>query len=230
MRSLLNLFISLVFLIWFIASIVSMIYVSRVSSLVWLIPVILGQFFMVFGILGAIAFGRSMGKGLWLDIFVILVGAAVLAFGLLRHYGDDDTRAFLSSHIPAFAGAGLFLAGIMGTLSEYISSKRSKLKYSYPIVGECVKLNTRVGSGGNVLKSPVYEICLDGQTIRLSMESYSNVGIPQIGEKRTLYIDKSDLDGYYEPIADKKCSLIVYFIFAPMALAGLVTAVISAFM
>ncbi|MBR1431823.1 hypothetical protein [Ruminococcus sp.] len=62
--------------------------------------------------------------------------------------------------------------------------------------------------GGAVLHCPVYEITLNGETLRMEKEVYSNVGVPQIGESRTLYIDENDLDSYVEPIADKSARMI----------------------
>ena len=36
----------------------------------------------------------------------------------------------------------------------------------------------------------------------------SSIGVPQIGESRTLYIDENDLGSYIEPIADKSAGII----------------------
>lgn len=57
----------------------------------------------------------------------------------------------------------------------------------------------------------VYEITLNGETLRMEKEVYSNVGVPQIGESRTLYIDENDLGSYIEPIADKSARMIGYY-------------------
>ena len=81
--------------------------------------------------------------------------------------------------------------------------------------------------GGAVLHCPVYEITLNGETLRMEKEVYSNVGVPQIGESRTLYIDENDLGSYIEPIADKSARMIGYFISIPLMIAGIITLVLS---
>lgn len=148
MKLALSLILSFVFLLWFVASVVGMVYVSRSAELSWLVPVILGQ-------------------------------------------------------------------------------KRAAEKYSTPIEGICIERKTRLGSGGAVLHCPVYEITLNGETLRMEKEVYSNTGVPQIGESRTLYIDKNDLGSYIEPIADKSARMIGYFISIPFMIAGIITLVLS---
>ena len=227
MKLLLSLILSFVFLLWFIASVVGMFYVSRTAELSWLSPVILGQVFLVIGTAGLIVMLRAKKKDLWIDIAAIVVGAIIVVLPLIYHYGSEQTKAAITAHIPTLAGAGLLIAGLCGTLAAYIGQKRTAEKYSTTVEGICIERKTRLGSGGAVLHCPVYEITLNGETLRMEKEVYSNVGVPQIGEGRTLYIDENDLDCYVEPIADKSARMIGYFISVPLMIAGIITLVLS---
>lgn len=61
MKLALSLILSFVFLLWFVASVVGMVYVSRSAELSWLVPVILGQIFLVpFMIAGIITLVLSL--------------------------------------------------------------------------------------------------------------------------------------------------------------------------
>ena len=60
-----------------------------------------------------------------------------------------------------------------------------RLQHISDVEGICIERKTRLGSGGAVLHCPVYEITLNGETLRMEKEVYSNVGVPQIGESRT---------------------------------------------
>ena len=102
-----------------------------------------------------------------------------------------------------------------------------RLQHISDVEGICIERKTRLGSGGAVLHCPVYEITLNGETLRMEKEVYSNVGVPQIGESRTLYIDENDLGSYIEPIADKSARMIGYFISIPFMIAGIITLVLS---
>ena len=68
MKLALSLILSFVFLLWFVASVVGMVYVSRSAELSWLVPVILGQIFLLIGTAGLIAMLRTKKKGLWIDM------------------------------------------------------------------------------------------------------------------------------------------------------------------
>ncbi len=227
MKTLLGIIISFVFLLWFIASLGGMIYVSRLAELRWLIPVILGQFFLVFGILGFIAMLSAKKKGLWIDAAAMFAGTAAISLALVYHYGSASAKAAVTAHIPTLAGAGFLIAGLCGTIGSYIGSKRSAEKYRTPTEGICVEYRTRMGSGGKPLRCPVYEITLNGERVRLEKGVYSNIRLPQIGESRTLYIDETDLESYAEPIADKSVRRFGYFLFLSFAAAGLLIIVMT---
>ena len=158
MKLALSLILSFVFLLWFVASVVGMVYVSRSAELSWLIPVILGQFFLVIGTAGLTVMLRAKKKDLWIDIVAILIGAIIVALPLIYHFGSEQTKTAITAHIPTLAGAGLLIAGLCGTLAAYIGQKRAAEKYSTPVEGICVERKTRLGSGGAVLHCPVYEI------------------------------------------------------------------------
>ena len=109
MKLALSLILSFVFLLWFVASVIGMVYVSRSAELSWLVPVILGQIFLVIGTAGLIAMLRAKKKGLWIDIVAILVGAIIVILPLIYHFGSEQTKTAITAHIPTLAGAGLFL-------------------------------------------------------------------------------------------------------------------------
>ena len=64
MKLALSLILSFVFLLWFVASVVGMVYASRSAELSWLIPMILGQVFLVIGTAGLITKLRAKKKDL----------------------------------------------------------------------------------------------------------------------------------------------------------------------
>ena len=88
MKRLISIFLSLIFLIWFAGSVVIMIRSAKTRGDMWLVPVVLGQFFFVFGILGLTAILRSDDKhGVWLPAIFIAAGAITAGGGVLYHYG-----------------------------------------------------------------------------------------------------------------------------------------------
>ena len=110
MKLLLSLILSFVFLLWFVASVVGMVYVSRSAELSWLVPVILGQIFLMIGTAGLIAMLRAKKKGLWIDIVAMLVGTIIVVLPLIYHFGSEQTKTAITAHIPTLAGAGLLIS------------------------------------------------------------------------------------------------------------------------
>lgn len=222
MRSAASCLVSFIFLIWFAASIAGMIYVSRHAAFQWLIPAFLGQYLLMFGILGFIAMYSSGKKGLWIDITAMLAGVIMIVFTIVFHYGSKQTKTEIIELIPVFIGGAMFTAGSCFTAAVRIGKKRSDEKYSTPVSGTCVDRKIRFGSRAARLYCPVYEIDLNGKTVTLDKNVFTNVGIPQIGESRTLYIDENDLEGYAEPIADKAARIISLVISVSFTAAGAV--------
>ncbi len=227
MKPALSLILSFLFLLWFIVSLAGMVYVSRSRELYWLIPVILGQFFLVFGTAGFIVMRSAGKKGLWIDVVVIIAGAVLVILPLIFHYGSEETRAFITGHIPELSGAGLLTAGLLSTLASYIGQKRDVRKYTRPVEGVCIERKTRIGSGGSLLYCPVYEISLKGQVHRMEKEVYFRTGLPKIGETRTLYIDDNDLESYREPVAQRRAGVITYGISLSFMAAGIIILVVT---
>lgn len=111
MKLVLSLILSFIFLLWFISSVVGMFYVSRSAEYSWLLPMILGQVFLVIGTAGLIVMLRAKKKDLWIDIAAIVVGAIIVVLPLIYHYGSEQTKAAITAHIPTLAGVGLLPAG-----------------------------------------------------------------------------------------------------------------------
>ena len=97
MKLALSLIRSFIFLLWFVASVVGMVYVSRSAELSWLIHVILGQVFLVIGTAGLIVMLRAKKKGLWIDIVAILVGAIIVVLPLIYHFGSEQTKTAITA-------------------------------------------------------------------------------------------------------------------------------------
>lgn len=86
MNSAKGLIISLLFLFWFAATVVLMIRFSSDSGTLWLVPVLLGQLFAVFGIIAVASFVSSKKRGAWFGAIFIVVGIATAGIALLKHF------------------------------------------------------------------------------------------------------------------------------------------------
>ena len=74
---------------WFFSTIIYMVWFSKTPGYKWLMPVVMGEFFLVVGTGGLIATLKvSQDKrGVWLPALFIVIGALVAGGGVLYHYG-----------------------------------------------------------------------------------------------------------------------------------------------
>ena len=228
MKSASNLLLSLVFLVWFLGSMIGLVVSAKDPAKQWLIPVIFGQYMLVFGLVGLIAsLSEKKKRGWWLGAVCLLVGLTTAILGLAHHYGSPSTREAIISAIPALVGAVFLIGGGCGLWSETLYKKRLERIYTIPVTGTCVEHKVHRSSNGSRLICPVYEAYLNGETVRFCKESYSNVGYPAVGEQRTLYTDGEDLEFYLEPEGDGRQAIISIVIFGGLMAAGAVTLVFS---
>lgn len=227
MRSSLNIFLSFIVMVWFIASIIMIIFMSRTPGMKWLALVIFGQLFLVFGIIGFITMFSNHKKELWIDIIAMFSGVLTIVLPLIYHYGNEQAKAAVMHLIPKLTGAAFLLTGLCISVTRFLMQRYYAKKYSTPIEGVCVDHDTHISTNQTAIFSPVYEITLNGETLRLQNGEYSALGIPAIGERRTIYIDEKDLSSYREPVFSRYSGIIVYFIAVPMVIAGVIILILT---
>lgn len=85
--------ISVVFLLWFVASIVGMLYVAKTGKTALLLA-LFGQYFLVFGIIGLVSIISDEGFKLrHVPILIFpLVGAGAIAGGFIIQYGSEEFK------------------------------------------------------------------------------------------------------------------------------------------
>lgn len=83
-----------------------------------------------------------------------------------------------------FSG-GLFAYSLYNTIQDYTYCTQ-------PVQAVCVDLERRRGSRGRAAYLPVWEYEYHGQLIRVRSSLSSNMGVPQVGSPKTLYVDPND--------------------------------------
>ncbi len=83
-----------------------------------------------------------------------------------------------------FSGA-IFAYALYKTILDYSNCTQ-------PVQAVCVDLERRRGSRGRAAYLPVWEYEYHGQLIRVRSSLSSNMGVPQVGSPKTLYVDPND--------------------------------------
>ncbi|MBE5882517.1 MAG: hypothetical protein E7289_09495 [Lachnospiraceae bacterium] len=192
--------ISIVFIIWFVASIAGLLLTAKSGQGGWALA-IFGQYFIVIGMAALV---NEIKQGFRHPIVITfpLVGFTVAACALIWQYGSDALQEQLIAQIPNIA-CGLFaIVGLLCLSMLYVEKKEQK-KCTYVVQGRCVDVKQRVGSTtngrANMIYCPVFEYFYNGQTYVRDTGFYTNLNNTWAGEYRDIYINPDKPEQFYEP-------------------------------
>lgn len=165
-------------IIWFIASIVSLLLFSQQEKVTELVLVFV-HYFLVFGLLALLS-NKKNASIEWLFI----VGLVFLAFLWLDPNG---VKINIDSELIIFAGMGLvfFVTGIV-FLGIGINSNVKKNKYIS--VNAIICEHIRHGKS----KACVYEYEVDSQKYKVSDNFYTNVNVPELGSIKNIKVNPNN--------------------------------------
>lgn len=191
--------LSILFLVWFVASIIGLIVTAKAQQMGW-VAIVFGQYFVVFGFAGLIS---ELKKGLRHPIIVVFpaVGLSVVTCGLLWQFGDETMQENVVAQIPNVI-AGLFLLVGILLLLQVIFAKLEQKKCTYAVQGKCVEVKWHYSRSRNGRSTktycPVYEYCYNGQTYTGSQEIYTNLIHVSEGKYREIFINPDKPTVFYE--------------------------------
>lgn len=196
--------VSIVFLVWFFASIAGLLLTAKAGLVGWTLA-IFGHYFIVIGI---IAVAGEIKNGFHQPIVCVfpLVGFAVFACALVFQYGNDMQREQLVAQIPNVACGVFFIVGVLLFSNLYAEKQRQK-KCTHMLQGLCVDVKERVsnssGRRATVVRCPVFEYVYNGKTYTRDNGFYTNMTAVQIGQYKDVYINPENPKQFYEPDSAK---------------------------
>lgn len=175
----------LIFVLWFIASLGGLFYITTLDEQPTdLILIIIGQFFTVFGILAMAS--NKPGKDFPFILFMFpIVGLSLLSVGLLLKFGGPSMEAMIEQYAPAFVILVFPAAGVIMVVQGIIlasSYNRRIRECNTTIQAKCtdVKMTrmsrhgTHIGYNRTKVYMPVFTIYYNNKTYTLKNNMYSN--------------------------------------------------------
>ena len=198
--------ISVIFVIWFISSIVVMIFFAKTGR-AGLVPAVLGQYFLVFGIAGIIS-GIKNKKVNPITFVFPVVGLICIIATLILYFGAETMISFLDKNMPYILMTLFLIVGIILVIvavSKYFGRKE---RCSYLVTAKCIELR-ETANDGHMLACPVYEIYYNGETIKLCDDVYSNNLDVRVGDEKELLINPDKPTEYFAPEEMAASSIII---------------------
>ncbi len=192
-----NQIIASLIIIWIIGSIVGFAFAMQSDGLYWLGLVLLGQLLFVAGIAVTVSLIQDKQNSAPIGGLFILAGGILLVKGFVSRFGNEEAQHALNSLFPVFFGGIFLLVGLAGLIAPIVWKKQKEKKCATPVEAVCIA-KKETTSGKRVLIDPVYRITWNGKQYELNNNVFHSGPVPEVGEKKTLYIDENDLDGYFD--------------------------------
>lgn len=206
----------IVLLIWFLASFAGIFVVAGMEQ-GWLIPVIMGQVFVILGIFFIVSFMKSGNFGYteYLLFLFPLLGLGCIIGGFVFHYGGSEVISRFEVYLPyvilgVFVLLGIFTIGVWYRNTVYLVERCSQR-----IEAKCIdfKSQYRIIDNSRVLTfCPIYQFYYNGNTYEVCNNIYSNLADFRVNEVYDIYINPNKPEQFYQPAQNKRAawgSLIV---------------------
>lgn len=191
--SLKNKVLSVLFLTWFIGSIVAMIVFSNINE--YYSIMFFGQYFIVFGLIPMFAGDKEKIIG----IPFLLVGAACIIVPFLMMHPEIFTTEINWDRVIAILMMSAFvIAGLCMTFIPIIKKKQLEKVCTLKVCARVVDYNSIRGDNGGRLYAPVYEFQFNGKDYKVSKEEYTNVNVVEKDTIVELMINPDNPEEYLD--------------------------------
>ena len=220
MKKILSIVFSIIFMIWFIASIVLMIWLSKTDRQLLMIAVF-GQYFLVFGII-AIAAGISSHNFTPITLIFPAVGIAAIIISVILQYGSDEAKKIFMGILP-YLFLGLFgIVGVCLIIIPHLTAESRRERCTYMIGATVEDLRVMHGKHGGRLYSPVFTYVFKEEMIESCNNVYLSGACYDVGEHVCIYIDPEKPADFYDEKLSKKGLLVTNIVGGAFTAAGLI--------
>ncbi len=190
--------IGIIFLIWFVGSLILIIHLSNVNPIYSVIC--FGQYFLVFGLI-------ALCNKVWPGLIFAIIGLGIIIVSVLSLMPNlsinwDIVLPILLLSVFIIVGIGLMT---IPTIVKIIKKKKT----SFKVMGKVIDLEGAYEEGTKVF-APVYEFYFNGKTYRVKSNVITNVGVPKIGEVLEIMIDPNNPEEFYVEEQNKTLTIILF--------------------
>ncbi|NLK99681.1 MAG: hypothetical protein GX271_03365 [Clostridiales bacterium] len=204
---------TVIFILWFIASILGLIYFSENDN-TGMVVLLFGNYLFIFGLIG-IYFGGIKLKNIWILLFPT-IGLVLMVSSAIFMWGSDKAILQLGELIPVLLLCLFIVVGTGLVLGTIVSDNNLKKRCTYQIIAKCVKLNSRLfrstsrdyGSKVKRLYAPVFSYYFRNKNYEVEYDFYKRTGYPNVDDRVYIFINPDYPTEIYWPSKSTKLLLI----------------------
>ena len=198
---------SILFLVWFFGSIISLFFVSEKNPHIAVI--IFGQYFFVFGLIPLFA----KGDGKWISIPFLAIGLACIIIPILKMNPHLlSVTINWDAVVPLLIILSFVIVGLCMVIIPILIKKRKEKKCIYHVFATIVGHETTYGDSGE-LYAPIYKYEYNKKTYEVCTEMYSNIGVKEVGTIIDLMINPDNPKEFIDNNNFSKTAIIMGILF-----------------
>ena len=213
---------TIVFMTWFVGSIVMMIFLAR-NGMETLAIGVFGQYFLVFGI-AAIWSGIKSKNFNPVVLILPIVGIIAIAVSVVWQFGAEETIEFIEENGWMALLAVFIIMGVLLEVYAVCITIGKKRKFSQTVTATCVDILVSYDNAGEEMYCPVYETYVGGIKNIVSNNMYSTKMNVHIGDIKIISVNEYFPGECYENSSGNGMGIlagILGLIFIGMPLFGL---------
>lgn len=185
--------ISIIFIVWFMGSLFGMMVCSKLDGGTGLMLALIGQYFLVFGIMGVVG-GIKKRPFPAIILLFPLVGSALIICGVIM-YADMKNAAHMIYEAAPYLLAGIFpVTGVLMIISATSEIRHLKRVCTVEVQAKCISVETRWTQGGEGRRTkrvhmPVYSVYYNGREYTVQNDVYTNMNDYQVGNYYSIMIN-----------------------------------------
>lgn len=210
-----NIVISILFLIWFFGSLVAMMCCSESQNKIGFLLTLIGQYFLVFGII-AVAGNRKQKPFPIVVLIFPLVGIALMVCGISSIAGGDVVKETLVKYAPYIIIWIFPIAGILMVFGSMSKIRYLKRVCTREIQAKCVDIEVSwVNDSDSPRRTrvymPLYSIYYNGEERLIRNNMYTNMNRFEIGSYYYIKINPSNPDEFIDD-NNKKGNMLIFIL------------------
>lgn len=205
--------IGLIFLIWFFVSLAGMLIYSKKEGCTGIILAIIGQYFLVFGIIAVVS-NRTTKPFPFIVLVFPLVGISLLICGICIQLGGNDVLKMLGKYAPYILIWIFPIAGTVMLVKGTCGIRHLKRVCTREIQAKCIRVEASWTKGtkghkGHYVYMPVYSIIYNGEERILQNNTYTNGNKFEEGAYYSIKINPDNPDEFMDANSQKANRLLL---------------------
>lgn len=223
----------ILFVIWFILSLIALVYVSQTGQKAVAV-MLAGQYFIGFDLVYMFSRNKDIMEhgesvmGILPQIAFFVLGAVLIGCGAVYTWGSDEARETLMDNIPAIMGAGFAVVGIGLVVVSIKSLLDDPTRFGAEVDAEVIGIRATTSEVSHkIYHLPTYRYEYNGKTYTVEGGNGSN-SLKGTGYKVKIKINPDAPEEVWD-VTEMGSSLITIFLGLSFVVAGGVTIYLSQF-